>query len=185
MSSAQAARENGQEREGEQRDDRRRLRENGFQRAGVDEGESEAAEILRQLSQIDDLPIEPEDDDVLGQLVAKLTSTTNLSAEQVESNEWVREYIFVLYLANQPTKKGLHGWWRGWAHGDEAESMSPLSPQERTMVEAFVQSSKLALARSEDAKVMEEATHTVQESFVHDDRGESGAGGLLGKIGLR
>ena len=185
MSSAQAARENGQEREGEQRDDRRRLRENGFQRPGGDDGESEAAEILRQLSEIDDLPINPQDDGVMGQLVAKLTSTTNLSAEQVESNEWVREYIMVLYLAQQPVKNGLHGWWRGWAHGDESEAMEPLSPQKRTMVETFVQSSKLALARSEDAKVMEEATHTIQESVVHDDRRNNGGGGLLGRIGLR
>lgn len=144
---------------------------------------SDAAEILTTLSEIDDLPIAPEDDPVMGQLVSKLTSTANLSPEEVRSNEWVREYILILYLCRFPTPDGCHGSWRGWAHGDADQDREPLQPEKRAELETFVTTSKLALTRSEDAKVIEEGARDVQESIVNDKgRDAGGGGGLLGRL---
>jgi hypothetical protein len=144
----------------------------------------EAAAILTALSEIDDLPIQPEDDPVMGQLVSKLTSTANLSADEVRSNEWVREYILILYLCQFPTKDGCHGSWRGWAHGDADAAKAPMDPSTRMELETLVTTSKLALSRSEDAKVIEEGTRDVKETHVNDGSDGAGGGGILGKIGL-
>lgn len=166
-----------------ERERKHRLHEGNLQHAGQQDEDGDAAEILRILSDIDDLPINAADDPVLGQLVSKLTSTANLTAEQVQSNEWTREYIVLLYLCKHPPKDGLHGAWRGWAHGDATQARDPLSSERRMTFESFVQSSKLALTRSEDAKVMEESTRTVNESVVHDQSESNGSsGGLLGRI---
>lgn len=147
----------------------------------ADEG-GEAAEILHSLSNIEDLPIEPKDDPVMGQLVSKLTSTANLSKEDVRSNKWVREYILVLYLCQYPTDEGMSGSWRGWAHGDRDSAREALDPEKRMMLEAFVSNSKLALSRSEDFKAVEEATRNVSESVVRDGSGNESSGGILGKL---
>lgn len=145
--------------------------------------DGETTQILEQLSKIDDLPIDPTEDAVMGQLISKLASTTNLTAEEVRSNEWVREYILILYLCKFPTDEGMHGAWRGWAHGDQNAAREPLDPETRMMLEAHVTNSKLALKRSEEAKVIEESTRHRSESFVHDDGGEdSGGGGILGRL---
>lgn len=169
--------------EQQDKDFQRRVHQGNIQQHGAAEEDGNAAEILRILSNIDDLPIEPTEDAVLGQLISQLTSTANLTPEQVRSNEWVREYILILYLCKQPRKKGMHGAWRGWAHGDPDEALEPLGPQTRMMLESFVATSKLALTRSEDAKVMEESTRTISESVVHDDTAESGGkGGIWGRI---
>jgi len=147
----------------------------------ADEG-GEAAEILHSLSNIEDLPIEPKDDPVMGQLVSKLTSTANLSKEDVRSNKWVREYILVLYLCQYPTDEGMSGSWRGWAHSDRDAAREALDPEKRMMLEAFVSNSKLALSRSEDFKAVEEATRNVSESVVRDGSGNESSGGILGKL---
>lgn len=149
---------------------------------GQETPESKAL-ILRELSQVDDLPINPGNDPVMGQLVSKLTSTSNLTPEEVRSNEWIREYIMVLYLCKYPRPGGLSGAWRGYAHGDRSAEREPLDPEKRTMIETFVSESKLALKRSEDAKVIEEATRSIRESVTRDesDRQESG-GGILGRL---
>lgn len=145
--------------------------------------EGEAAEILRALSHIDDLPIDPQSDPVMGQLVSKLTSTANLTPEQVRSNEWVREYILILYLCKFPRHDGMHGSWRGWAHNDHKQEREPLDPETRAMLEAFVTSSKLGLSRSEDAKVIEESTRNVNESIVNEEGNDSGGkNGLIGRV---
>lgn len=149
--------------------------------AQQDEG-GEAAEILRTLSEIDDLPIDPQDDPVMGQLVSKLTSTANLSPEEVRSNQWVREYLLVLYLCQYPTDEGLSGSWRGWAHGDRDAARDALDPEKRMMLEAFVTNSKLALSRSENFKAVEESTRNVSESVVKDGSGGNGSGGILGRL---
>jgi len=146
-----------------------------------DEG-GEAAEILHTLSNIDDLPIEPKDDPVMGQLVSKLTSTANLSKEDVRSNKWIREYLLVLYLCQFPTDEGMSGSWRGWSHGDRDAAREALDPQKRMMLEAFVSNSKLALSRSEDFKAVEESTRNVSESVVRDGSGNESSGGILGKL---
>lgn len=147
---------------------------------------SEAAEILRYLSQIDDLPDDAENDEVMGQLISVLTSTANLTAEEVRSNEWYREIILTLYLAMKPTKEGIHGSDREWVHDDPDASLDPLDAQQRVMLEAAVMNSKLALSRSEDFTAAKEATRNVSESVVHDEAGQNGSGGgILGRVGLR
>lgn len=151
---------------------------------GVDN--SETAQILNTLSEIDDLPIDPEEDEIMGQLISKLTSTANLSEEKVRSNEWVRQYILILYECLSPTEDGCHGAWRGYAHGDSAAALDPLNPADRMKFETLVSnSSDLALSRSEGAKVIEEGTRDVQESILNDQNESSGGNGLLGRLGLR
>lgn len=165
-------------REYEKRQRRHQLHQGNLQ--GEDSG-GEAAEVLRYLSEIDDLPID-HDDPVMGQLVSKLTSTANLTADQVRSNEWVREYLLLLYLARYPREEGVHGGWRAWSHDNTDANISPMSPAKRMEVETFVTTSKLALTRSEDFKAVEESTRNVSESVVHDDETESSGGGLLGRL---
>jgi hypothetical protein len=152
---------------------------------GSQEPTGETTQILNTLSEIEDLPIQPQDDKVMGQLVSKLTSTANLTEAEVRSNEWVREYILILYLCQYPTPDGCHGSWRGWAHGDSDEEIEPMKPSTRLQLETLVTTSKLALSRSEDAKVIEEGTRNVSESIVSDENGSgNGGSGLLGKLGL-
>lgn len=143
----------------------------------------ESAQILDALSSIDDLPLDAHDDPVMGQLVSKLTSTSNLTAEQVRSNEWVREYIMLLYLCRFPRPDGAHSEWRAIAHGDGDAEREPLDPEKRMMLETYVQMGKLALSRSEDAKVIEEGTRDVSESIVNEEgNGDSSGGGILGRL---
>jgi len=152
---------------------------------GAGQQQGEAAQVLSALSDIDDLPIKPQDDPVMGQLISKLTSTANLTEEEVRSNEWVREYILILYLCQFPTEDGCHSEWRGYAHGDASEEREPLHPKKRAMLETLVTTSKLALSRSEGAKVIEEGTRDVSESVLSEPDSNSGGGGLLAKVGLK
>lgn len=167
--------------EEQEKERKHRIHNSNLSAPTQDQHGGSTAEILRILSEIDDLPIQPQEDAVMGQLVSKLTSTANLTAEQVKSNEWVREYILVLYLCKHPSKDGLHGPWRAWAHDDVNEFRDPLSAEKRMELETFVTSSKLGLTRSEDFRAVEESTRNVQESYVHDDSDDSGRGGLLGR----
>lgn len=163
----------------------RRLHAQNLTAPPKEQRQNTTAEILRYLSEIDDLPIGT-DDPIMGQLVSKLTSTANLSAEQVRSNEWVREYLLILYLCKHPTKEGMHGSDRAWAHDDVDAFRDPLDAEDRMAIESFVTSSKLALTRSEDMEVVKESTRTVNESIVNNDgRNDSGSGGLLGRLGVR
>lgn len=166
-----------------QYDKQRRSQYHGQNLSGEQKQPGEAAEILSALSQIDDLPLDAEDDEVMGQLVSKLTSTANLTAEQVRSNEWVREYIMVLYLCRFPRPDGAHSTWRALAYGDLEEAREPLDPETRMMLEAFVSNSKLALSRSEDFTGPREAVRNVSESIVNEEQGDSDSGGgILGKL---
>jgi len=151
---------------------------------GAGQQQGDAAQVLQALSDVEDLPIQPQDDPVMGQLISKLTSTANLSEEQVRSNEWVREYILILYLCQFPTKDGCHSEWRGYAHGDMNEEREPLDPKKRMELETLVTTSKLALSRSEGAKVIEEGTRNVSESVLTEDGNDGGGSGILGKLGL-
>lgn len=174
-----------EQREMREEEHERRLHMQNLQTPGREERESSTAEILRYLSEIDDLPIGTEDP-IMGQLVSKLTSTANLTPEQVKSNEWVREYLLILYLCKHPTKDGMHSSDRAWTHDDVDAFRKPLDAEDRMQIEAFVTSSKLALTRSEDMEVVKESTRTVSESIVNDDsRQNSGGGGILGRIGVR
>lgn len=171
-----------QQKDAEDRQFRRSLAQNNLQSAARTQDDGDAAEILRILSEIDDLPINAEEDEVLGQLVSRLSSTANLTPEQVTSNEWVAEYIMVLYLCKYPKPDGLHGAWRGVAHSDPAKALAPMDPDRRMMIESFVSQSKLALTRSEEAKVIEESSRTINESVVNDDSKKGKSGGIWGRI---
>lgn len=148
------------------------------------EGNDDAGEILRILSDIDDLPISPEDDPVMGQLVSRLTSTANLTPEQVRSNEWVHEIILLLYQCKFPRPGGLDPWFRGYAFGDPSAERDVMDAEERMLLETHTSMSKIALSRSENAKVMEEGSRTINESVVDSRDGDGGSGGLRGRFGL-
>lgn len=169
----------------EQYDKQRRHNYHNSNLQGQQEQQGETAEILRALSEIDDLPIQPQDDPVMGQLVSKLTSTANLSEEEVRSNEWVREYILILYLCKFPDHEGMHSSWRGWAHGDADAARDPLDPEKRMELETLVSTSKLALSRSEGFTGPKEAVRNVSESIVNEETPEGSSGGILGRVGLR
>lgn len=175
-----------QERAEEQRERQRehQLHSQNLHSGGQQTGNT--AEILHELSNIDDLPID-KDDPIMGQLVSKLTSTANLTAEKVRSDEWVMEYLLILYLSKFPTKDGCHSEWRAFAHGDLAEYREPLNAEDRMMLESFISSSQRALSRSEDFAAVEESTRTINESVVRDESqdGAGGSGGILGRMGLK
>jgi hypothetical protein len=65
------------------------------------------------------------------------------------------------------------------------EEREPLDPKKRMELETLVTTSKLALSRSEDAKVIEEGTRNVSESVLTEEGNSSGGGGLLAKVGLK
>lgn len=161
-----------------------RLHQQNLQAAAGEDDDSSTAEILRYLAEIDDLPIDT-DDPVMGQLVSKLSSTANLTPEQVKSNEWVREYLLILYLCKHPRPDGMHTETRAWAHDDVDAYREPLDPSDRAALESFIASSKLALTRSEDMEAVKESTRTVKESITHDESSSGGSGGILGKLGIR
>jgi hypothetical protein len=170
----------------EQREEaqRQRIAEADLTQPTPEDKSSNTAEILRYLSEIDDLPIET-DDPIMGQLVSKVTSTANLTPEEVRSNEWVREYLLVLYLCKHPTKEGCHSSDRAWAHDDIDAYVKPMDADRRMQIETFVTSSKLALSGSEDMSKVKESVRTVKESIVTNDSDSSSSGGLLGRLGLR
>jgi len=165
-----------------QRQRRHDLHSQNLRDPGDERGET--SEILRELSKIEDLPMDPEDDPVMGQLISKLSSTANLSPEEVRSNEWVREYILVLWLSKQPKTDGCHGSWRGWAHGSHDEAIPPIDPETRLQTETLVTSSKLALSRSQDFTGPREVMRSIKESIAHDGDTQQESGGLLGRLGL-
>jgi len=143
----------------------------------------ESAELLNALSEIDDLPITPDDDETVGQFASRVVSTANLSQEEVRSHEWAKEYILILYLSDRPSETGLHSEWRGWTYGDVNAEKEPLDPKKRAELESFMTSSNLALSRSEDAKAMEESTRNVNESIVNDgEDGDGNGGGFFGRL---
>jgi len=118
---------------------------------------------------------------VLSQLASKLTSTANLTPEQVRSNEWIREVLLILYLARKPRKEGTHGGWRAWSHDDADADYSPLDANDRLQIETYLQMTKLGLTRSEDMESVKEVMRQRKESFVHDDKESSGSG-ILGRL---
>lgn len=171
-----------QVKEQEERQFRRQRHQSNLQSAAQQQDDDRAGEILRTLSEVDDLPISPENDEIIGQLVSTLASTANLSEEQVESKEWYSEIIMLLYLCKFPREGGLSGSWRAWARADVSEDIEPISPQKRMQIEAFVGQSKLALTRSEDAMVVKEGARNISESVVNDNSSDDSGGGLLSRL---
>lgn len=161
----------------------RRLHEQQLATPPREDQESASAEILRYIADIEDLPIK-KDDPVMGQLISRLTSTANLSPEQVKSNQWVFEYLLVLYLCKYPTPDGSHSSDRAWAHDDVDAYREPMKAERRMEIEAHITMSGMALTRSEEMAATKEATRTVNESIVNDEGNTGGGstGGLLGRI---
>ena len=144
-----------------------------------------AAEILRYVASLDDIPID-EDDELMRGLATKLLSTANLSAEEVKSTEWVIEYLLILYLSERPRKEGVHTEWRAWSHADQSADIEPLPPDKRRKIEQNVTLSKVALSRSKDMEALKETTRNVKESYVrNEDEAKGGSGGILGRLGLK
>jgi len=164
----------------------RKQRRQGYHQQNLQGGKQErgeSAELLRALSEIDDLPISPNDDETIGQFASRIVSTANLSQEEVRSNEWAKEYILIMYLAGRPTPTGLHSEWRGWTYGDVDAEREPLAPKLRAQLESYMISSNLALSRSEDAKVIEESGRTINESILNDgEESNSGGNGWLSRL---
>jgi len=160
---------------------RHAMQQTALNAAQNDEG---GAAVLRQLSEIDDLPSFP--GSTLDQFVSRIISTSNLSKEDIQSDEWVREYIMLLYRSQFPPEDGLSGHARAYALDDASEKRDPLDGPVKTQMEAFKHVSGQALTRSEDMEATREATRTIAESIARDESpDESSSGGLLGKIGLK
>ena len=148
------------------------------------QSDDKGAEVLRQLSEIDDLPSFR--GDTLDQFVSRIVSTSNLSAEDIKSDEWVREYIMLLYKSQFPPEEGLSGHARAYALDDKKEKRDPLDGEIKTEMETFKHVSGQALTRSEDMEATKEATRTIAESIARDETpDEEGSSGLLGKMGLK
>lgn len=170
--------------EARRKENERQRRQNLAQAAMSQAKKDHGGEILRQLSEIDDLPSFP--GNTLDQFASKVISTSNLSEEDLESDHWVRQYIKVLYLARFPERDGLKGHTRAYAFGDKTEHRKPLDESDLADIEEFVHVTGMAASRSEDMKAVEESVRTIAESYVrNEDHESSGGGGLLGKIGLR
>jgi len=157
----------------------RKQRRQGYHQANLQGGsqqQGESAELLRALSEIRDLPIGPDDDEVIGQFASEIVSTSNLETKEIRSHEWMKEVIILLHLSKKPTEDGLNGPWRGWVYGDIDKEIEPMGPEQRAKEESFLASSNIAMSRSEDAKVIEESGRTINESILNDGE-ESNSGG--------
>lgn len=180
------SRSSGQRKEAKkEREKERKHRMHSQNLSGQIEDDQNKAEILSQLSEIDDLPIGSEDP-VLGQLTSAIASTTNLGEDDLRSKEWVYEYLRVVHKAPYPPSYGITGARRAFVYDDMNEYREPLDSEDAATVEAFLDNAKRALTRSEDAKVIEESTRTVNESVVKDDtQSSNGGSGILGRMGLK
>jgi hypothetical protein len=145
----------------------------------------EGIQLLKELSENKDLPIQPEDDEIIGQFGSKATAEANLSDAEYESIQWEREIQILLWLCKQPTDEGMSGALRGWVHGDSEEELSPLTPKERAVVESFATTHKEVLSLSKEGFGVKESGRSVNQSIVDDgNKNGSSSGGLLDKLGL-
>jgi len=180
---------NNDDREEIAREERQKQREHSIHGQNLGAGgnewsEQDKAEVLSQLSEIDDLPYSDDDgDEILSQLTSQIASTTNISEEDVRSKEWVFEIIRELHLQRYPPEYGMRGYFRAYVKDDASAYRQPLDDDEEARVEAFLDNAKRVLTRSEEAKVIEESTRSVSESVLRDKTEESsGSGGLLGRF---
>jgi len=148
------------------------------------QGDDNNVQALKQLSKVDLL-----DDDTTNLLdvwTSNVNSTANISEEKRMSHEWEKEISLIMELSHKPTKDGLHGSWQGWAHGDSSKAKEPLTPEERAQKEANLQTSNLALTRSEGGFAIKESLRGVKQSLVGDgEAGGGSSGGILGRLGLK
>jgi len=145
----------------------------------------EGIQLLKELSKNKDLPIQPEDDEIIGQFGAEATAEANLSSEEYESIQWEREIQILLWLCKQPTEEGMHGTLRGWVHGDQEAEVEPLTPRERGKVESYATTHKEVLSLSKEGFGVKESGRSVNQSIVDDgNKNSSSGGGLLDKLGF-
>jgi len=148
------------------------------------QGDDTNVQALQALSKID-LP-DADDGDLLEVWKSKVNSTANISEEKRMSHEWEKEISLIMELSNKPTKDGLHSSWQGWAHGNSEKAKEPMTPEERAQKEANLQTSNLALTRSEDGFAIKESLRGVSQSLIGDgEAGKRNSGGILGKLGLK
>lgn len=168
----------------EAREHYRKQRRQAFHQGNISQAEEgEGIQVLRQLSENKDLPIQPEDDEIIGQFISEATSEAKLSDAEYESIQWEREIQVLLWLSNQPTPDGMHGAWRGWAHGDKEKAKEPLSPHKRAVVESQLTTHSEILSLSKDGFAVKESARSVSESYVNDgEADESTSGGILGLL---
>lgn len=151
-----------------------------MQQAMADEDGAEAGEVMRYLSEIDDVPM-PEGD-TLTQFFSKVESTANLSAEEIRSDEWVKEYLLMRWEHQYPPEHGLTGVMRGVAFDDKFEERRPVGQTKQTNAEGAKNVALHALSRSEGMKAVKESARTVAETVRHDGDDSGGSGGILGMI---
>ena len=144
--------------------------------------DDKGAEVLEQLSQNADLPIQPEDDDIVGQFFAEASAKANLSEEELESIKWEREIDGIFWLCNQPSEDGMHGTWKGWVHGDSEKADAPLASETRAKFESALTSHKEVISLSKEGFSVKESTRNVSQSIVDEEEESSGSSGLLGKL---
>jgi len=170
----------------ERKQAREQQRRDQYHSANLSQGgvnEREAAQVLKELAEDKDLPIQPEDDEILGQMTAQASSEAKLSEEERRSIEWEREIALVMWLSKRPDEDGCHSSWRGWMHGDTEEAVEPLTPEERMVAESLMPTHKEILSRSDEGFAIKESTRNVSESYVNEPNKQSGGGGILGLFG--
>lgn len=173
------------EREARRKENKKQRKAQQRQRAlQVAQNDGSGAEVLNQLSIIDDVP--GPRGETLDAFVSRIVSTTKLSTEDIRSDEWVREYIILLHKSQFPPEDGLTGHSRAYAMDDKSAKREPLDSEEKAKIEAFKHVSGQAVHRSEDGFATKEGTRTIAESIARDETAdESAGGGLMGKLGLK
>ena len=163
----------GKSKEQRQEEMMEQQRKDNFHQANLQHSGQQArqVEVLKELSEINDLPID-DDDPVLRQQVSTVLSTTDLEAKDIERYRWLREIILLLYLSSKPRPEGVYGAWRGMATGDPRDDIDPLQSKERKQIESYLTLVDMASHRSKGAKAMEETLRSISESVVNEDPGE-------------
>lgn len=135
--------------------------------------ERDAPETLKYVSEPEDIDSPAE---ALAWINSKSASTTNLSNEDVRSEEWVIQYFQLLARMNKPPHYGISGHRRAWAHGDLAAFERPLEPDDKLEFEGFAELGNLTTKKSEDGWGVETSTRDTTESIMRKDDGESKSG---------
>lgn len=121
--------------------------------------------------------------DGLDWMLSKTASTTNLSEERVEGDEWELEIATLMARQGYPPSYGLFGPWRAWAHDDPAADLMPLEQLDRVKTEGYKKRGQDARHRSKDGWGVETSTRDTKESIVRDHSDEEGGGGgILGRF---
>lgn len=169
------SRANGDYEEAREREFERQVHSNGLARQNP---ERDAPETLKYVSEPEDID---SPSDALAWINSKSASTTNLSNEDVRSEEWVIQYFQLLARMNKPPHYGISGHRRAWAHGDLDAFERPLEPDDKLEFEGFAELGNLTTRKSEDGWGVETSTRDTTESIMRKDEAESNSG-ILGRF---